>query len=453
MRYRNGFQKSFKVLVPALAVGAVAGCGQAIPLSTEGLLGDAVITGTGGTRVDGSDIGNIYSVTTVIQATAGNPYATTAELPFTGTAAAIGSPVTDGQTPFHFDFGYPANNYKLAEAHIVIDTQRDSSDTEGIFVDGIFTGRPPLSMVNSSSPRIQYATYAGNTAGYAANTYYIDFAIAHYKQMTRNTYDLNIDQLLAPTTVKTLDLVKDGHLPVVTGDDSEVFQGFLVLKGYTISKAPLTCSNSPTYTFQNVFLHNDGNSIGTAAFTGTVDGAFTSWGASQTGFQSVEFYYDEQLPRVSTANITLTSSSIALSVKRTTSAYATSAIVINGVGVAEPGFDKTLATAAVESWTAGSPVTYWSSWAQAIPADGAAHTVTLDLLSLLGASQLRTLLAQGKLNISIAGSLGMVQASNNTSSRGAGAPVTGPELSIAGTYYPIRLSLTAIRFPPTRETT
>src|SRR5205823_2920896 len=109
-------------LLPEL-LPLLGGCGgKVVPLSHQGLIGDAVIVGTGGSRVDGSDIGDIYAVTNVIVATGGNPYSTTAELPFTGPMVTIGQSVTDGQTAFHYNYSYPQNNYKLGNAHIVIDT-------------------------------------------------------------------------------------------------------------------------------------------------------------------------------------------------------------------------------------------------------------------------------------------------------------------------------------------
>ncbi len=367
--------------------------------------------------------------------------------PFRGPVVGIGQPVTNGQTAFHFLYSYPANNYKLAEAHLVIDTSRDSSDTEGIFVDGVFSGRPPTGTtngnVNPSCSKTLYPLYSGHIAQYPAaswtdNVYYMDWSMRHYKIGAVNTFDLLIDKLIETTPVlpvTTVDLVKDGVLPVVTGDDSPVEQAFLVLKGYTISKDPLTCVDSANYTFKNVFVHNDGNSIGQTAFTGTTLNPLASWSSTPAGLQTVEWYYDAQLPNVARSNITLTKGEITLTVKRSTAVTAQAAIVINGVAVAQTGFPTSSATSSVERWVTDAGQTYWENWVNAIPADDTPLAVTLNLVSLLGAAQLRDLIAQGKLNVAMAGSLAFVQATNNTSTRTFGAPVSGPELTLEGTYF------------------
>jgi hypothetical protein len=469
MRYRNGIRYAILshlglalaqalqglLVVVVLAImaailGASTGCGRAIPLSTEGLLGDAVITGTGGSRVDGADIGSIYNVTTVIAATQGNPFATTAELPFTGPVRAFGNTTANSQWPFYFTYSYPPNNYKLAEAHLVMDVTRDNSETEGIFVDGVFSGRPVASnQANTATAQITGHIYEGNAQGQSANMYFSTFPLDHYRHSTRNSFDLLIDKLLesTPSLPSTaLDLVKDGRLNVVAGDDAAVYSASLVMKGYTISKAPLTCVNSSTFSFQNVFVHNDGNTISQAAFSGAVVGPYASGQAAATGFRSTEWNYDAKLPQVKTANITITSATIGSSatnnslfrVKRDTSVSPKAAIVINGIGIAETGFDKTLATSAVESWESGSAVTYWESWVQAIPDTGGMQTVTLDLVAMLGASKVRALLAQGKLNIALAGSVFEVFADGASTSRAftpAVVVVRGPDLALQGTYY------------------
>jgi hypothetical protein len=116
-------------------------------------------------------------------------------------------------------------------------------------------------------------------------------------------------------------------------------------------------------------------------------------------------------------------------------ASGSSAIVINGIGVAESGFDDSSATSAVESWEAGSTyVSYWSSFVSGIPANGTSQSRTLNLISLLGETKVKELLAQGKLNISVAGALATVSGDAATSTRTYGVQVGGPELNLQGQY-------------------
>src|SRR5687767_3634269 len=138
MNTRSNSKQAY--VVSALAL--LAGCGQATQLYRGALLGDAVVEETGASRTDGANFGRIYSVTQIVSAPTGGLGWATSDLPFTGPPVGIGQPVTDGQTGFQFDFDYPLNNFQLADAHVVIDTQRDTSDTEAIFVDGVLSGRP-----------------------------------------------------------------------------------------------------------------------------------------------------------------------------------------------------------------------------------------------------------------------------------------------------------------------
>lgn len=423
----------FRTLVAVVAASTLWNCGSKVPLTPGSRLGAAILEGTGETRDNGQGLGKIYTLSQIIPATSGLAGWTAAQLPFTGTAVAIGQPVTDGQTPFVFEFDYPPNNFTLAETRLVINTSRDNSDTEGIFVDGVFSGRPPTNMVNTSSPKITHAIYFGN-GGATVNKYYIDWSLAHYKINTINTFDLDLSSLLTGTSLHVYDVLSDGYLPVVTGDDSPVHQGLLIVNGYTISQDELDCEQSSNYSFQNVYLHNDGNSIGQNAFSGTVGTPFTSWSNAVGTYSSVEFYFDTQLPKVATANINLTTGSLSLRVKR--SATGKAAIVVNGIGVSETGFDRSGASSVVESWDDSSSVTTaWDTFMSGIPANATDKAVTLNLIQLLGASRFRDLVAQGKLNIVFAGSLSVNYGQNNTSTRGFQVAVAGPELSLAGTFY------------------
>ena len=418
---------TFKLCTLLTLAALAASCGKAIPLTKGVLLGDAVVTETGGTRTDGANFGQIYPVTQIVSAPSnGIPgwnygpggISASNDFPFTGAVKNIGQAVTDGQTAFLFSYSYPPNNYLLSDAHLVINTSRDSSDTEGIFVDGVFSGRPPSGMVNTSSPKLTDSTYYQGAWPTPANknTYYLDWAASHYKISTVNSFDLNLVDLLAQTAalIEPRTLLNDGYLPVVTGDDSPVYQALLVTHGYTISRFPLTCSNSPNYTYQNIFVHDDGNSIGSPAFSGTVRNARDSWTlARDPTFQSVEFFYDAALPGVPADNITLTSGSLALTLKR--GSTGASAIVINGVGIAQAAFNRANATAVVETWIEDAPtIVAWDTFVNSIVVNdltsGASTNATLNLLTLYGATQLKDLLAQGKLNISIAGHISVASA-------------------------------------------
>ncbi len=410
----------------------VSGCGRAIPLDTGGILGDAVV-GDGGTRTDGSDLGAIYPVTTVVQVTAGptiTGFTPPGDLPFPDPAIGFNDFTLNRQVPFSFNFSFPPNNYQLYAAHLVIDTNRDASDTEGIFVDGVLTGRPPS--VNASCPKTTNHHYLGNSFANPVNNYYMQFSLEHYLQNVRNTFDLDISELLKPTTKTIYNVLSDGFLPVVTADDSPVYQAFLVLDGYTISKTALTCSTLGPYTYENVYVHNDGNSISTPAFTGTVESPITSVSSGVSGFKSIEFYFDPKLPRVPIGDITLASGSVSLQVTRNGLG---AGIVVNGVGVSDATFDRTQASAVVESWDdSTTAVNYWNSLLATIPIDLTPTTITLNLRSMFGETKLKTLLAQGKLNIALAGGFRRVTASAATSTRTYGTAVTGPNLTLNGTY-------------------
>ncbi len=417
-----------------LFAGLVAGCGKAVPLTWESILGDAVV-GDGGTRTDGSDLGAIYPVTTVVSGVSGSPtpipgWTYNADLPFTSLPAlSFNDPTQNRQVPFSFTYTFPPNNYSLYAAHLVIDTSRDTSDTEGIFVDGVVTSRPPGN-VSGVSTKITDRHYQGS--GNPVNDYYMSFSLAHYLQNTRQTFDLDIENLLTPTATTIYDILSDGFLPVVTSDDSPVYQAFLVMEGYTISKNALVCTNAGPFTFTNEYLHNDGNSVGAQAFSGTMEFPFFSMGSGVAGFKSIEYYFDPFLPRVPVGDVTLSTASISTTVRRNT---ALSAIVVNGVGVAEPGFDKTTATSEVEMWEDGATATnYWSTLLATIPTTSTDTAITINLNSMFGSAKVKELISQGKLNIALAGGIRSTTASAFTSSRTFGTPVSGPTLTLDGTY-------------------
>lgn len=442
-------------LIRGLAVVALgSGCGQEKAFDRGEELAPAVLGGGGGGRVQsGSQVStqptttvkrygicktlkplplptyNIVPVTQIVEANSGIPGWSQSDLPFTGAPVSLGMAVADGQTPFSFSFDYPANNFQLSKARLVMDTARDNSDTEGIFVEGIFTGRPPTNMVNLSSPKLETSAYFGSGAS-SINTYYIDFSLSHYKRATRNTFDLEVSKLLLPTAKTEAAVLADGEFNVVAGDDSPVYQAYLVIKGLTATSGSLTCSNSSTYTFTNVYLHNDGNTVGEAAFTGTVGTPSTSFPSPGT-YPSLEFNYDAPLPQVDTANISITNAKLAVTAKRVGASPA--AIVINGIGVSETGFDRSTASAAVERWDDTATAAF-ESFVSGVSTNVNGAAAELDLLSLFDATTVRGLLAQGKLNVSVAGRL-YVYGQAATSTRGFGVAVAGPELKLDGTYF------------------
>ena len=435
-------------ILALIAVSAhLTGCdGKAQALSTGDYLGTPTIV-DGGTRPDGSG-GQLYTVTKIVESTNDIPSWTTTDLPFTGPRRSLGTVSVDSQWPFEFNYTYPPNNYSLGDARLLLVTARDSSDTEAIFVDGVFTGRPPASFVSGVSTKIINRNYScvpacsgATTANGAANTFFMDWALTHYKISTLNTFDIGISSLLTSTTLVIKDLLSDGVLRVVTGDDSYVStdtattsRPLLIMEGYTVSKTPLTCSTSPTYKLINNYIYNDGNSISQPAFTGTVLTPSNSWSTPYTTIRSAEFYYDPRLPKLSSYDLlNITKADLVIQLKRTN--VSSTAIVINGIGIDQDNFDRTPATVAVESWSTDPAArTYWNSFVTGIIANDTSQVVTLNLISLLGAAKVKELLLQGKLNISLAGPIANVYGQGNTSTRTYGVSVNGPELILEGNY-------------------
>ena len=506
---------SFGLASSAVALLLGACTGNAQKLFNAGNLGSNVLSdSTGGSRVDGGDTGTIFNVTQVVNArpytTADNSFAAVpgiaaaATFPFHPTnlhspqpfiAYSNLSPTFDSLTPFDFTYSYPANNYKLASAHLVVELNRDDTGTESIFVDGVLAGRPVCADVflgagtpivpawrvdENTHPSCSTDPNRNMTAG-TKNTEFIDRQGKYYRSKTINFADFDIDTIINWTmaTTKPSDfptartLVSDGLLRVSTSDDSPIYQAKLFLNGYTVSKSALTCVNSPTYNFQNVYVHNDGNSI-TTPTNNRMPFILPSWtpansvGASPSpsplpavANRSIDIYYAPLLPGVPTANVAITTAKLTrytdsgtlatetgMVVRRNTAAYATAAIVINGYVVAQPGFDMNLLrsyatdgiTLVLEGTITGAGQTYWDTWVNAIPNTNTNFTVTpansLDLVQLLGdATLVRTMLAQGKLDVSFAGSIVAVAATGGTAARSVTARVDGPELKLAGTYF------------------
>ena len=432
------------------AFAFLSGCeGTAEALSTGDYLGDPVLDDEdGGTRTDGSGGAQLYTVTKIVEATNDIPTWTNSDLPFTGPRRSLGTNATDSQWPFEFTYTYPPNNYQLSDARLLLVTSRDTSDTEAIFVDGVFTGRPPSSMVSGVSTKIIHRNYScvGTCSGAtapngAANTFFMDWALSHYKITTENTFDINIASLLTSTTLAIKDLLDDGLFRVVTGDDAFVqtdtataSRPLLIMTGSTVSSAALSCDTSPSYKMKNNYLYNDGNSIAQPAFTGSVLTPVNSYGSAYTTMRSVEFYYDPRLPTLASYDLlNITRADMVIQLRRTNANP--TAIVINGIGIDQASFDRTPATSAVESWSVdAATIAYWNTFVNAIPADVSVQTVTLNLVSLLGATTVKELLLQGKLNVSIAGPITRIYGQANTNTRTYGVSVNGPELIVEGNY-------------------
>ena len=426
---------------------SIAGCkGQALDLYSGSYLGDPTIEDGDGSRGDGS--AQIYTVTTIVEATNEIPSWSAADLPFTGPRRSLGVTATDSQWPFEFNYSYPANNYNLGDARLLLVTSRDNSDTEGIFVDGVFTGRPPANFVSGVSTKITHRNYlcSGTCSGATAptgtaNTFFMDWALTHYKIGTQNTFDLNISSLLTSTPLAISDVISDGIFRVVTGDDAFVetstataTKPLLILEGYTVSSTALTCTTSPTYRYKNTYIHNDGNSILQSAFTGTVLSPFNSSSSTYSTFRSVEFYYDPKLPKLSTYDgLNISKAEISIQIKR--SSTAATALVINGIGVDQSGFDRLTGTSAVESWSSTtSTLDYWNALVNSIPSTNTQTTVTLNLLSLFSEAKVKEILLQGKLNIAVAGPIATVYGQGQTSTRTYGVSINGPEFILEENY-------------------
>jgi hypothetical protein len=116
------------------------------------------------------------------------------------------------------------------------------------------------------------------------------------------------------------------------------------------------------------------------------------------------------------------------------------------VVVAETGFDAARYTSAVEGIETGAGRDYLEkiflpSLGQTLPPDAGKagnydQPVKLDLVQLIGASRLKRLLSQGKLNVALAGSIAYAGSTGLTAnrSRGSANAVHGPEFWIKGDY-------------------
>ena len=466
------------------------------------------------------------------------------------------SPInTDSQTPAEFPFTYPSANFFFSKATMIIDTSRDTTDTEGILVGGDFvaggtygfgkkgviSGRAPnLSVqgcsvqtnvaaphgtapiptnspwpVGSGTPNPWPGGTAENGSGCATstwikydysyssasqstkNTYYIDYSLQNYMPALSqgaffqhvNTFSLDVQQLLDPSPMTAEEVVKSGKPFVILADDSPMLKGNLIVNGSTLSLNPLSCTTSSDYTFQNVLVHHDGNSLtgSPPAFSGVVGNPGLSTTHAFGTYGSVEFFFNPQLPKVNLQNITMQSAWLQMRLRRTSAAPV--AIVINGVGISQAGFDRTQAIASpspspvVESWddrpavvaaldafvnsipiqsvspspvpsvtaqapkepvytlnlyTGSSPVPAYPYFPNPTPTVSPAPSLRPE--SLFTAAEARDLINQGSLNFVIAGGIQAVSSmgTNNavpiSANRTFGTQVFGPTFIMSGTY-------------------
>lgn len=447
MRRSSYTLNAILVMGAGLCLTMTLGCdGKAKDLAKGSNLGDAVIgDGSGGTRTDGNDFGQIYNVTAIFPAQEGMTGVIDAHLPTNRPKRSFGNTTQNSQWPFEFIFTYPPNNFKLNEAHLVLVASRDNTDTEAIFMDGIISGRPPDSDMHASpivKQRLNYcASGCNGQGGTNTNRYIMDFSLTHYKIGALNSFDLDLAALISGATgaVSVRSLVSDGTVQVALFDDLAVMGSgaqssapLLFIDGVTVSKTALSCTPSPVYKFINTYIHNDSNSVGNA-FSGTTYTPFTSWGTMGSHGQNVEFHFDPKLPRITSLNdLNLNAASLSLQINR--AASGPSAIVINGIGISQPGFDRTKATSLVESWDDTTTTNAaFTSFLAGVPA-GTTSIQTINLINLLGGSRIKTLLGQGKFNVSFSGAIARVYGQAPHGNRTYGVAVAGPELYMQGDY-------------------
>ncbi|MBL7715489.1 MAG: fibronectin type III domain-containing protein [Bdellovibrionales bacterium] len=362
------------------------------------------------------------------------------------------------------------------------------------------TGSPcTVAAACATSPFLLY-DFSHSANAVTANTSYIDYALNNYSPSQANTYELDIASLIAGSPYTAQSMVESKAVLMVLGDDSKIAaapggsaltssyptgiseganprgDGLLLVNGTALSDVPLTClpSNDASlyganFTFSNHLIHKDGNSTGTSFFKAAANVTTPGYAFNSIGtYGGVEFHFNAVFPKanvdslgaVDTSFITLNTATLRLSLRK--SAAVPSAIVINGIGIAQAGFDTSLSTVGEVTWTSDSSIiAAWDAWVAALPgamvgstaftgAPSGEATVDLNLLSLLGATTMKSLIAQGKLNIAIAGGITAVNTyatlSNpypnpgstptpHTSNRKNRIQVYGPNFLMSGSYY------------------
>jgi len=397
---------------------------------------------------------NIREITMIVPAqnwysSGATPLASpTDDIPFksssgsTISACIIGESCSNRMTAIQFNFTYPSNNFLLNNAHLVVNTQRDTSGTEGIFVDGVFSGAPPSSTINYSSSMIRspdpslsgdvsgLVLYDGAGASSDQNSYFIDQSLRYYAANALNGFDFDLKDLLSPTKLTYRAAISDGNVKVMLGDDSTVSSAYLVIKGMTVSDSSLSCVNSSTYNFNNLLLHADGLPSGNSPFfSGAASSLYqSSVSPDPSIYNHFNWHYTPILPQVKLANISLTKLQISgFYLRRKPSISSNNAaLIVNGSGIAGSGFDRTQASSALTSWESDSvKIAAFENFVAQINTDSSATThsageesnTTLNLLTFFSESTLKNALNEGKLVLSVAGSLVKGSASGQINTR------------------------------------
>jgi hypothetical protein len=362
-----------------------------------------------------------------------------------------------------------------------------STTTQG----GCTTTATPCSVATAcvSSPFISY-DYSSSSIATTKNLYYINHSLDNYQQGQWNTFGLDVASLLAPSPYTAQGVVESKAMMLELGDDSPIASGtlgtstpvdptgdprgdaILLVNGFALSDTALTCSNSPNYAFTNYLVHKDGVSTGNPFFKpsmNVVDVGVSAQSAPGT-YGGTQFYFSPEFPRanvdsgglVDTSYITLNAATLRIAVRKTTADP--SALVVNGVGVAQAGFDTSQGTSEVTWDTTPSVIAAWDAFVTALPGGmvgtaafvNGGPTVDLDLVAIFGAATMKTLLAQGKLNFAIAGGISAAQAYTTTNSPfpvpgSTPAPITanrtyriainGPAFLMNGSYYTLNCTI------------
>lgn len=330
-------------------------------------------------------------------------------------------------------------------------------------MSGPFGGVAPACRATSSlidedysRTSINYSQMGGTGANPVFNPYYIQYSLDNYMQDQVNTFELDAQELLRPApgvaSVKSVESVLEQGDPfVVLGDDSPMITGAMVINGTTFSRDPLTCDAPVWRDFRNVLVHKDGNSVAPALTLNLGAPGQTTLSALGT-YQGVHFHFNPQLPKVGSANVEVQESWVRLNLRRTSTAA--SAIVINGVGIKQAGFVGDINPAVVDYWvTDPAVIQKWTDIVNAITVVGTAFAGSESLTTITTATtinlytgatpkdalpsgvtlnsglfteaEMRTILAEGKLSITLAGGIVAAQAKSTYSTSGPPIPTPG----------------------------
>ena len=106
-----------------------------------------------------------------------------------------------------FNYSYPQNNFRLSSAQLIIDTEKDDTDTEAIVVDGVYNGYTVGNEHSSSFVTDDFSCLIANGQTDAnhclatGNYYYSEYSYTHYSINERNTIDLDIQDIYADNSI------------------------------------------------------------------------------------------------------------------------------------------------------------------------------------------------------------------------------------------------------------